>query len=147
MTCAWHRQVRLDFASPQPSTRREKAVKTTRKTKPKGTAHFRLSLIAVPRRTYRVGIADNRILPFGTSYVFVYDDNYAGQTSIRMRRRAHKCAYRSLRPCAGHGNAFRDLIGISVRFEQAQVFTVGDKAALHDHGRDGRALGNVIISR
>ena len=28
------------------------------------------------------------ILPFGTSYVFVYEDNYAGQTSIRVHRRA-----------------------------------------------------------
>ena len=25
------------------------------------------------------------ILPFGTSYVFVYEDNYAGQTSINLR--------------------------------------------------------------
>ena len=27
-------------------------------------------------------------MPFGTSYVFVYDGNYAGQMSIRVRRRA-----------------------------------------------------------
>ena len=32
--------------------------------------------------------AGNRcILPFGISHVFVYEDNYAGQTSIRVHRR------------------------------------------------------------
>ncbi len=68
-----------------------------------GTAPFCLSLIAVPRRTYRVGAAD--ISHFAVRRVRL-TKMIATAKYIASGARAHFFAYRSLRPCAGHKKGY-----------------------------------------
>ena len=56
-------------------------------TAPQATAAFRRSCFRLPLTILNSAAGSLYILPFATSYVFVYDDNYAGQTSIRAHRR------------------------------------------------------------
>ncbi len=57
-------------------------------TAPQATAAFCRSCFRLPFTILNSAAGSLYILPFATSYVFVYDDNYAGQTSIRVHRRA-----------------------------------------------------------
>ena len=56
-------------------------------TAPQAAAAFRRSCFRLPFTILNSAAGSLYILPFATSYVFVYDDNYAGQTSIRVHRR------------------------------------------------------------